>query len=279
MIPIRDNIPSKSLPWVNYTLIALNAVVFFFEILLMQQSERDLLHFVHTYGLVPEHYVNTSGQWQWRYLFSLEGITPWFSCMFLHGYPLHVIGNLLFLWIFGDNVEDRVGHGRYLIFYLMAGLAAGVVHVVSAPGSTVPTVGASGAIAGVLGAYFLFYPKARILILLPIFFWPVFFELPAIVFLAMWLYVQYLGGVAALAEPTNVGSAVRLHSQYCTISHITERWPAIRKTPARKIDGGIDARDRTKVSAGTPAILPGRHGRLAVLPRPYTTPAARPAVR
>jgi membrane associated rhomboid family serine protease len=125
--------------------------------------------------------------------------------MFLHGGWSHIIFNMWALWIFGDNVEDRMGPLRFTLFYLTCGLIAGVVHVLTNPESTVPTVGASGAIAGVLGAYFLLFPQARLVVLVPILFIPLFFELPAVLYLLFWALMQLFSGTLALAGPTDVG--------------------------------------------------------------------------
>src|SRR5262245_59455302 len=143
MIPLRDVIPSRTTPYITVTIIVLNALAWLYEISLPQ---RDVLPvFLQVYGVVPAH------------LYAPTLITS----MFLHGSWMHVIGNMWFLWIFGDNVEDRVGHGRFIVFYLLCGIVAALGQVVMNPDSTLPTVGASGAIAGVMGAYFVLYPRSR----------------------------------------------------------------------------------------------------------------------
>ena len=121
-----------------------------------------------------------------------------FTSMFLHGGLLHVAGNMLYLWIFGDNVEDRMGHGRFLVFYLLCGIAAALAQTIAAPDSVVPMVGASGAIAGVMGAYFVLYPKSRIVTLVPLFFFFQIIEVPAIFFLGIWFVMQFLSGVGSI---------------------------------------------------------------------------------
>jgi membrane associated rhomboid family serine protease len=177
MIPLRDVIPSRTTPGVTLTLITLNVLVYVFQLLL---SERAQDAFIVGFGLVPAY-------------FSVVNV---FTSMFVHGGLAHVGGNLLFLWIFGDNVEDRLGHGRFLAFYLMCGFAAALAQSALNPDSLVPMVGASGAIAGVMGAYLVLYPRSRVLMLFP---FPVFlFELPAIVFLAIWFLVQFLNGINQL---------------------------------------------------------------------------------
>jgi membrane associated rhomboid family serine protease len=177
MIPIRDVIPSRTTPGVTIILIALNVLVYLFQLLL---PERGQDAFIIAFGVVPAY-------------FSIVSV---FTSMFVHGGLAHLAGNMLFLWIFGDNVEDRFGHGRFLSFYLMCGAAAALAQTALDPDSIVPMVGASGAIAGVMGAYLVLYPHSRVLMLFP---FPVFlFELPAVVFLVMWFVVQFLNGVNQL---------------------------------------------------------------------------------
>ena len=177
MIPLRDVIPSRTKPVITISLIVINVLVFLFQVSL---SERAQEAFVYAFGLVPAY-------------FSFGTV---FSSMFVHGGFAHLIGNMLFLWIFGDNVEDRLGHGRYLTFYFLCGFLAALSQLFLDPDSTVPMVGASGAIAGVMGAYLVLYPHSRVLMLFP---FPVFlFELPAIVFLGMWFFLQFLNGIGQL---------------------------------------------------------------------------------
>jgi len=177
LIPLRDVIPSRTTPGVTITLIALNVGVYLFGLALSHDGREA---FVYAFGLVPAY-------------FSIVNV---FTAMFVHGGFMHLAGNMLFLWIFGDNVEDRVGHGRFIAFYLMCGVAAAVAQTVLNRNSLVPMVGASGAIAGVMGAYLVLYPNSRILMLFP---FPVFvFELPAVVFLVIWFFVQFLNGINQL---------------------------------------------------------------------------------
>ncbi len=178
MIPLRDVIPSRTRPGVTITLIGLNLLVFLLQATL---SEADRQAFVFTFGLVPAH-------------FSLLNVG---TSMFVHAGLGHLAGNMLFLWIFGDNVEDRLGHGRYLAFYLACGTVAALAQAALDPQSLVPMVGASGAIAGVMGAYLVLYPHSRVLMLFP--FPPILFELPAIFFLVAWFVMQFLSGLGALA--------------------------------------------------------------------------------
>ena len=188
MIPLRDVIPSRTTPVVTVSIILINAVVFLYEASL---AEPALQRFVFAYGLVPA-------------LFDPIAVL---TSMFLHGGWMHFLGNMLFLWIFGDNVEDRMGHGRFVAFYMLCGSVAALAHVMSEPGSLIPTIGASGAVAGVMGAYFVLYPHSRILTLLPLFiFWPVV-ELPAVLFLGLWFLLQLFSGVGTMLMATQGGSA------------------------------------------------------------------------
>ncbi|MBW2636295.1 MAG: rhomboid family intramembrane serine protease [Deltaproteobacteria bacterium] len=184
MIPIRDTIRSRNYPIVNVTLIAINVAIF----LLQPANQAELQHFVITYGLVPARYtVDTISQ----YFTFGQQVVSLFSFMFLHGGFWHLVGNMWFLYIFGDNVEDRLGPIRYLAFYLLCGWASALAHVFFNVQSQVPIIGASGAIAGVMGAYFILYPRARVLTLIPIIIIPYFIEIPAFFFLAIWFAIQF----------------------------------------------------------------------------------------
>ncbi|KJS30046.1 MAG: protease [Desulfatitalea sp. BRH_c12] len=207
MIPIRDTTPSRNVPVVNNVLIAVNVVVFLVE--LMQGPAMD--RFVFTYGLVPARY--TVDRLAEHFTFGQQAFA-WLSFMFLHGGFLHLLGNMWSLYIFGDNVEDRLGPVRYLAFYLLCGIASGISHFVLNTHSTAPTIGASGAIAGVMGAYFLLHPTSRILTLIPIFFIPWFVEIPAFFFLGVWFLMQFLsatastGGAGGIAWWAHIGGFV-----------------------------------------------------------------------
>lgn len=179
MIPLRDVIPSRTTPFVTIGFIVINALVFFYQLSLGPFVEE----FIFYYGLVPAGFA-------WVNVF---------TSMFLHGSFLHFAGNMLYLWIFGDNVEDRMGHGRFIVFYLVCGAAAALAQTFTNPLSVVPMVGASGAIAGVMGAYFVLYPNSRILTLVPIFFFIQLIEIPAIFFLGVWFVMQFLSGVGSIA--------------------------------------------------------------------------------
>jgi membrane associated rhomboid family serine protease len=175
MIPLYDVIPSRTIPVVTIGLIVVNVLVFLFELSL--GNSLDL--FLYSYGLIPAEF----------------SIATLLTSMFLHGGFAHVAGNMLFLWIFGDNVEDRMGHGRFLLFYLLCGAAAALAQTLMLPESRLPMVGASGAVAGVMGAYFVLYPRS--LIVTFVFF--TFVEVPAILFLGLWFLVQFLNGVGSVA--------------------------------------------------------------------------------
>ncbi|MGA8216300.1 MAG: rhomboid family intramembrane serine protease [Candidatus Sulfotelmatobacter sp.] len=185
MLPLRDDQPRYSTPWVNYFLIGLNLVIFFFEATL---DPRSLELLIRQFGVVPSHLASfLSGSP--KYSFPAV-VLPFFTSMFLHGSWLHVIGNMWFLYIFGDNVEDYLGHFKYLVFYLLGGLIAMATQVAVNPHSAVPTVGASGAIAGILGAYFVLYPKARVLT----WFFVFVLWIPAWIILGYWFVLNFLSG-------------------------------------------------------------------------------------
>jgi rhomboid family protein len=188
MIPLRDVIPSRTVPVITVTIIILNALAWFYELAL----PRDVLPaFLQVYGVVPADFAG----------FTL------LTSMFLHGSWMHVIGNMWYLWIFGDNIEDRMGHGRFIVFYLLCGIVAALGQVAMDPESTLPTIGASGAIAGVMGAYFVLYPQSRVLTLIPLFFYFEIIELPAILLLGFWFLMQLFsaGAIAVTASSHGQG--------------------------------------------------------------------------
>ncbi|MBI3303467.1 MAG: rhomboid family intramembrane serine protease [Deltaproteobacteria bacterium] len=204
MIPLRDTIPSRSFPLMTLTLIAVNTLVFLYEVGLGRALDRFLL----VYGFVPAVYFHYSQVEPWNVPVRF---VPMVSSMFLHGGWLHLIGNMWTLWIFGDNVEDRLGKGRYLLYYLVCGVAAAYVHYLTGPRSGVPVVGASGAIAGVMGGYFVLFPRAQIVTLLPIFFFIQIVTVPAVVFLAFWFFAQLFNGMVASAASFGGGVAWWAH--------------------------------------------------------------------
>jgi rhomboid family protein len=193
MIPLRDIIPSRTTPYITVTIIALNVMAWLFELSL----PRDVLPvFLQVYGVVPGDF----------------HAPTLISSMFLHGGWSHVIGNMWYLWIFGDNIEDRLGHARFIVFYLLCGITAALGQIVVDPSSTLPTIGASGAIAGVMGAYFVLYPHSRVLTLIPWIFLQVV-ELPAIVLLGFWFLMQLFsaGAIAVTASTHGGGVAFAAH--------------------------------------------------------------------
>ena len=191
MIPLRDVIPSRTVPYLTVSIIILNALAWFYELGLPRE---DLPVFLQQFGVVPAYFAPPT----------------LISSMFLHGSWSHVLGNMWYLWIFGDNVEDRMGHFRFLIFYLLCGIVAAFGQIFIDPTSTLPTIGASGAIAGVMGAYFVLYPQSRVLTLFPL---PVeLFEVPAAFFLATFVIVRLPGGLASLGE---VGAGLAAGAVLC----------------------------------------------------------------
>jgi membrane associated rhomboid family serine protease len=194
MIPLRDVIPSRTTPYITVTIIALNALAWIYELALPSEV---IPTFVRIYGVVP------------------ADLSPptLVTSMFLHGSWSHVIGNMWFLWIFGDNVEDRMGHGRFVAFYLLCGVGAALGHVAVDPGSTLPTIGASGAVAGVMGAYFVLYPRSRVLTLVPLIIYFEIIELPAILLLGFWFVMQLFsaGAIAVTAGTEGGGVAFAAH--------------------------------------------------------------------
>jgi len=198
MIPLRDNIPSSRPPYLNYALIAITVLLFLVEM----ATGPYLQKFIQTYGFVPGRFLKEL----WYGFDPLPNVfMPLLTSIFLHGGWLHLIGNMWFLYIFGDNVEDILGHGRYLLLYLASGVGANLIYLLFAPYSAVPLVGASGAIAGVMGAYFFLFPGARILTLVPIFFFPTFWEFSAYIFLGFWFILQFLFGTFSSRGPAGAG--------------------------------------------------------------------------
>lgn len=204
MIPIRDTTSSKNYPVVNTVLIAVNVVVY----LVQSAQGANANRFIYIYGLVPARYSVPEIE---AYFTLSQQIISFLSFMFLHGGFFHLLGNMWSLYIFGDNVEDRMGSARYLIFYLLCGLISGLAHLMLNLQSNVPTIGASGAIAGVMGAYFLLFPGSRILTLIPIIIIPWFVELPAFIFLGLWFVLQFInaagssGGASGIAWWAHIG--------------------------------------------------------------------------
>lgn len=190
MIPLRDENPTTITPVVTVGLIAANVLVFLYQMSLGRSGEE----LVYTFGAVP------------LALFGGESLSPLpatmtlFTSMFLHGGVMHVGGNMLYLWIFGNNIEDMMGHVRFIVFYLLCGVAAAYAHALSAPSSAVPMIGASGAISGVLGAYLLLFPRAQVLTLIPLGFFTRLIHVPAAVVLGFWIVIQFLNGTLSVGQ-------------------------------------------------------------------------------
>ncbi len=202
MFPIKDNIPSRSFPVVNWIIIAVNLLVFLFELSI---PDNYLESFFYIFGLVPARFSHP--EWADFYGLHADDYWPFFTNMFLHGGWSHFIGNMWTLFIFGDNVEDRLGHRNYLLFYVLCGLGASFTHFYIYPDSTVPALGASGAISGVMAAYMILFPGARILMLLPIIVIPFFFEISAFIYLAYWFFMQLFNGTFNLLS-ANEGTGI-----------------------------------------------------------------------
>ena len=193
MIPLRDTVPTHSLPLMTYGLIALNVLLFLYEANLGPALDQ----FLRDHGFVPALYLYLSETEPWN-LPARFG--PMLTSIFLHGGWLHLISNMWVLWIFGDNVEDRLGGRRYLLFYLLSGAVAAYSQFRFAPRSGIPMVGASGAIAGVMGGYFILFPRARVVALVPVFFVLQVVTIPAVFFLGFWFLLQFFNGAFSLAE-------------------------------------------------------------------------------
>ena len=198
MLPLYDTVRSRKFPLINLILIVANILVFLYE---QQLSSSALEHFVFTWGFTPAHLTNDLG-------------TAWitiFTAMFLHGSWVHVLSNMWFLYIFGDNIEARLGGARYLLFYLLSGVAAAFLQTYVQPTSQVPAIGASGAIAGVLGAYLISFPRSRIASLVPILFIFTIVEIPAVLFLIFWFIIQIYSGVFMMQGANASGVAWWAH--------------------------------------------------------------------
>lgn len=201
MFPLKDNIEARSFPIVNIGLIVANIVLFLYQMSYGPRGDQ----LIFALGFIPARFFAMQAE-GW---FSPSGLLPVFSSMFLHANLIHLLSNMWMLWIFGDNVEDCMGHGRYLLFFLLCGVASVAAQAISNPNSVIPMIGASGAISGVLGAYFLTYPHAKILTLLPIFILFYLVELPAYFFLGFWFVLQFIqGSLYSLNADKLVGGGV-----------------------------------------------------------------------
>jgi membrane associated rhomboid family serine protease len=267
MIPLRDTVQTKNYPLVNNIIIGINVVIFLYQFIQPVGQEK----FIYIYGLVPARYsIPQIG----AYFTISQQVFSFLSFMFLHGGFWHLLGNMWSLYIFGDNVEDRLGHLRYLVFYIICGLGSGVSHLLLNLNSNVPTIGASGAIAGVMGAYFILHPRAKILTLIPIFFIPYFLEIPAAFFLGIWFILQFInaagshGQVSGVAWWAHIGGfvfgiiflklllALPMASPPEKLRRVTER----KKTPRLQVI--------RPVGSGPPPHL---YGTIALTPREAVT--------
>jgi rhomboid family protein len=194
MLPLSDDVPARHFPWLNWLLILANVAVYVY---MLELPPGQLDRFVQTYSVVPARLLADPSTAQMATLV---------TSMFLHASLLHIGGNMLVLWIFGDNVEDRLGAVRYLALYFACGVVAGLTQVASAPQSTLPGLGASGAIAGVLAAYALWYPRARVAVLVPILILPWLVTIPALIVIGLWIALQVISGLAVLGQPALAAS-------------------------------------------------------------------------
>lgn len=205
MIPLKDMTARRSIPFVTLLLIAANVAVYFHQ-LLLSPAAGDA--FIMTWGLVPSKIpLALAG----RHYTLAQALVPLFTCMFLHGGFFHLLGNMWFLWIFGANVEDRFGSLVYLLFYLVCGIGSSISQLLFSWGSHIPSLGASGAISGVLGAYIVFFPGSRILTLVPLFVIWFTARIPAIIFIGLWFIVQFLSGLTTLGAVSSGGVAWWAH--------------------------------------------------------------------
>ncbi len=210
MIPIRDTIPSKNFPIINWTLIGINVIVYLFQL----SQGPSIGRFIYFHGLVPARYFAP----ELSAYFSLgQQVFSFLTFMFLHGGFLHLLGNMWSLYIFGDNIEDRLGPLRYLAFYLLCGLGSGISHMALNTGSNDPVIGASGAIAGVMGAYFLLYPGSRILTLIPIIIIPLFIEIPAFFFIGIWFVLQFINAAGSIGGGSGIAWWAHIGGFICGI--------------------------------------------------------------
>lgn len=261
MFPIRDSIPRVHTPYAVYTIIAINVLVYLYQQAL---SSGDLFLMLHTFGVVPARYAFP--EWAAHVGYPTYGQFAFITHQFIHGSWSHLLLNMWSLWIFADNIEDVMGPVRFTLFYLCCGLAAMLTHMLSDTAATVPIVGASGAIAGVMGAYFLLYPHAKVTTLIPIVIIPLFFELPALLYLGIWFAMQVLSGLGSLVQQgggasiawwAHAGGFVagiillplfrrKGHCYYCRIPEGTPPHKAVITRPHHPLVPPAARRDETK---------------------------------
>lgn len=200
LFPYRDSEPTVRTPWITRAIVLFTVAVYLFQLSLDEESIRSLFYVC---GIVPARWFDPG--WARAYGLPRHDLWPLVTSMFLHGNLLHVLSNLWALWIFGDNIEDRLGPLRFLAFYVLSGAISGAVHAATQPHSGLPTIGASGAIAGVMGAYFVLFPRARVVTIFPLFCLPLFLELPAFVYLGLWFVLQVWSGAQSIGFDHSAG--------------------------------------------------------------------------
>jgi len=234
MIPIRDNIRRQHFPVMTWLLIALNVAAWLYELRIVRRAPENVDSFIYQFGVVPARF--TRPDWAAWVGFPPGGKLAFLTSMFLHGGWLHLLGNMWTLRLFGDDVEDRMGPLRFLIFYLLCGFAAMGVHVLTNPDSMVPVLGASGAIAGVMGAYYLMFRQARIVLIVPPFFW--LFEIPALLYLAFWFFSQVGSGTLSAARGGDAGGVAWWAHVGGFIAGMATFWLFVRRDRWRADDPG-----------------------------------------
>ena len=203
MFPIQTNVYARRVPILTWTLIGINVLVFFVE---SQLDPKSLQTVFHLFGIVPARY--TDPEWAAHVGFPVGSYWPFVTSMFLHGGIMHLVGNMWTLAIFGRNVEDQLGPVRFVAFYLVCGILSGVVHTVVNADSVIPAIGASGAIAGVMGAYLALFPTSRVVVMVPILLFPFFFDFLAVFYLAYWFVLQLLSGFLALSADVGMKGGI-----------------------------------------------------------------------
>ena len=204
MIPLKDNNPTRTFPFITIALIVINCILFIIEL----TQGKYLITFIESFGCIP--YEITMGTDVEPFIFFPVRLTI-ITSMFLHGGWMHLVGNMLYLWIFGNNIEDRLGHFRFIIFYLFIGVIASLTQIMVNPFSTIPQIGASGAVSGILGAYILLFPKTKVLTLIPLFYIIRIISLPAFVVLGFWIVLQIINGFVSLSYTAQGGVAFFAH--------------------------------------------------------------------
>jgi membrane associated rhomboid family serine protease len=262
VIPLRDTIQSKTYPIARNGLIAINFIVFIWQ-MVQGPYLKDIFAL---YGMVPVRYSNPEIGRQFTLV---QQMFPFLSYMFLHGGFLHLLGNMWFLYIFGDNVEDRLGPSRFVVFYILSGIASVLIHLVTNWHSRLPTIGASGAIAGVMGAYFLLFPRSRVLTMVPIFFFPFLFELPAFFFLGYWVLIQFLYATMSHGQAGGVAWWAHIGGFIFGLATIRLFLVMPRTGISRKLAGSLQRRSTPRLQHIRPQAEKDldAHGTIMITPR------------